>query len=87
MIISNELKKIPQWKLKGKSLQRTVKFGSFMSALFFVNNVAEIAEKCKHHPDVMLKGGEATFILTTHEKGKVTEKDIGLAKSIDKLGV
>ncbi len=74
------------WKRNGKYLSRTIKFNNFMSALIFVNNVAEIAEKMNHHPDVILKYGEVTFNLTTHDKGGITQKDFALAQSIDKLG-
>jgi 4a-hydroxytetrahydrobiopterin dehydratase len=81
----DKLKKLKLWKKQGKKLTRTIKFHNFMDGLYFVTSVAKEAEKLGHHPDVLLKYGEVTFTLTTHDKDALTEKDITLAECIDKL--
>jgi 4a-hydroxytetrahydrobiopterin dehydratase len=82
--IAKELKSLKGWKALGNSLQRTIKFSNFMEGLHFVISVAYEAEKIDHHPDVVLKYGEVIFILTTHSEKGITDKDIDLAKKINK---
>ena len=80
------IKRIPEWDLEEKSILRTVEFDTFMEGIDFVNNVAEIAEDAQHHPDIIIHGYKhVQIMLTTHDKGKVTQKDFDLAKKIDTL--
>ncbi len=45
------MKKIPEWDLNSTSISRAFEFDEYMSAIEFVNTVAEIAEEAHHHPD------------------------------------
>jgi len=45
-----------------------------------------IAEKMDHHPDLEIKNyNQLTVSLATHDEGGVTERDLALAKAIEKL--
>ena len=79
------IKKIPEWDLEEKSIFRTMEFDSFMEAIDFVNNVAEIAEDAQHHPDIDVRYGSVTLNLTTHDKGALTASDFEMASRIDTL--
>ncbi len=57
----------------------------FMRGLAFVTQVAVLAEKAEHHPDVTLTYPKVTLQLTTHDAGGLTEKDFALAAEIDNL--
>ncbi|WP_372754407.1 4a-hydroxytetrahydrobiopterin dehydratase [Labilibaculum sp.] len=58
---------------------------NFIEAINFINLVAKEAEDENHHPDIKLyKHKNVRFILSTHSVGKITKKDILLAKMIDK---
>lgn len=68
-----------------KALVKRFKFTNFKSALDFVNKVGELAEKANHHPDVNFGWGYVQVWLTSHDAHAITERDIELAKKIDKL--
>lgn len=74
-----------EWIKKEKLLSKEFVFSDFKEAIGFVNRVAGLAEKHNHHPDIMVYDyKKVRLTLTTHDKGKVTEKDYNLADEIDK---
>lgn len=86
--IEEHLTELSDWSLTGASIQRTFGFENFRSAMQFVNQVAELAERADHHPDIMIRSGKVTLTLTTHSAaggGGVTEMDIDFAKEADDL--
>jgi 4a-hydroxytetrahydrobiopterin dehydratase len=75
-----------KWINEGGVLSKTFTFGSFVEAVNFVINIVPLAEKAGHHPDIEIFSYKKVKIkLTTHDEGKVTEKDIEMAKEIDKI--
>ncbi len=75
------------WSEENGTLVRIFTFENFIEAVDFVNKIVSVAEKLKHHPDVEVFSYKNVKIkLTTHDDGnKITEKDIELAKEIDKF--
>lgn len=74
------------WKKEGKMLTKTFTFKNFLEVVQFVNQLAEVAEKDNHHPDLLIFDyRKLKVMLTTHSAGGVTEKDHDLAKKIDSL--
>ena len=53
--LKNRLKKIPEWELFKKHIERTFEFDEFSEAIDFVNSVAEVAEDEEHHPDIDIR--------------------------------
>ena len=53
--LKNRLKKIPEWELEKKHIERTFEFDEFSEAIDFVNSVAEVAEEEEHHPDIDIR--------------------------------
>ena len=47
-------------------------------------NVAP-AEAAQHHPNIAIVYRWVTLILTTHDEGGVTQKDVDLARAIEVL--
>lgn len=82
--IHKKLQAVQGWKFVDNHVVKTYRFPDFTTALQLVNTVGVIAEHYNHHPDIVLKYGEATFSLTTHDKGGVTEKDIDMVIEIEK---
>ena len=68
-----------------KALVRTVKFKDFSEAFGFLTRVALHAEKIDHHPEFTNVWNRVDFRLTSHDAGGVTERDIGLAETINRL--
>jgi 4a-hydroxytetrahydrobiopterin dehydratase len=59
----------------------------FMTGIRLVHDVAVVAEELDHHPDVDIRWRNVTFTLSTHSKGGVTERDVGLARRIDEIAL
>ena len=77
---------VPAWTLTadGKRLRREWKVTDFAEAIAFFEDVAEIAEKEDHHPDLHLVGyRNVTIEIWTHKVGGLTENDFILAAKID----
>jgi 4a-hydroxytetrahydrobiopterin dehydratase len=83
--LKTRLKKIPEWELEKKHLERTFEFDDFAESIDFVNGVAEVAEEEEHHPDIDIRYNKVRLILSTHSKGGITELDFELAERIDTL--
>ena len=74
------------WTNDGQALERTFDRGSFNSAIAFVNQVAAIANRLDHHPDIALSWNEVTIRTWSHDVNAITERDAALAREIDALG-
>lgn len=83
--LKDRLKKIPEWELEKKHIERTFEFDDFADAIDFVNAVSEVAEEEEHHPDIDIRYNKVRLVLSTHSKGGLTELDFGLAERIDTL--
>ena len=49
----------------------------------FVNRVAMASEVADHHPDIDIRWNKVTLVLTTHSEGRLTDKDVHLAETIN----
>jgi 4a-hydroxytetrahydrobiopterin dehydratase len=83
--VKTELKYLKGWKLVGKEIRKEFKFEGFVDAMGFVTSVALLAERANHHPDIDIRWNTITVTLSTHSDGGVTEKDLVLAREIEKL--
>lgn len=83
--INVQMKKVPEWELEEKHIERTFEFDDFNAAIDFVNGVAEIAEEADHHPDIDIRWNKVRLTLSTHSKGGLTENDFELAQRVDNL--
>ena len=69
----------------GKALVRSLRFKDFSEAFAFLTRVALHAEKVDHHPEFTSVWSRVDLRLTTHDSGGVTERDVELAKAINRL--
>lgn len=76
---------VPLWRVGEKSLTRTVVLPSFPDAVELINEVAQLAERADHHPDIDLRYRTVTLVLSTHSAGGLTAADFDLAELIDGL--
>jgi 4a-hydroxytetrahydrobiopterin dehydratase len=83
--LKDRMKKIPEWELEKKHVERTFEFDDFADAIDFVNAVAEVADDEEHHPDIDIRYNKVRLVLSTHSKGGLTELDFTLAERIDTL--
>ncbi|HMT08116.1 MAG TPA: 4a-hydroxytetrahydrobiopterin dehydratase [Pyrinomonadaceae bacterium] len=73
------------WNVDGNAIKCGRKFDNFAASLAFVNAVGELAEAADHHPDITFGWGYADVLLTTHDRGGVTDVDVALARKIDAI--
>ena len=69
----------------GDAISHVFKFKNFSEAFGFMTRVAISADKADHHPDWSNAYNKVTIILSTHDAGGLTDKDIALAKAIDAI--
>ena len=81
--IKNRLTGLAGWQLADNAIKKQFKFNDFMSAMAFVNRVADAAEAVDHHPDITINYTRVTMSLSTHSAGGITVKDFDLAQKID----
>lgn len=67
------------------AIARSFKFKDFNEAFAFMTRVALRAEKMDHHPEWFNVYNRVDITLATHECGGVSERDVKLAKYVDKL--
>lgn len=73
------------WKEAYNKLEKEFNFTDFQKSLKFINQISLICEKANHHPEINWIYNKITLKLSTHDAGDIiTEKDIKLAKLIDK---
>ena len=83
--ITGELKTIPDWAHRAKTIVRTFKLDSFLTSIAFVRRVAKRAEKLQHYPDIGIQFDQVTLTLTTHDAGGLTAKDFFMAAECEKI--
>jgi 4a-hydroxytetrahydrobiopterin dehydratase len=67
------------------AIERDFRFGDFSAAFGFMTRVALLAEKADHHPEWFNVCNRVRIVLTTHDAGGLSERDIELAQEIDRL--
>lgn len=84
--IEKELKELDGWSFSDNKIHREMTFSDFREAISFMVRVGFDAEEQVHHPEWTNVYNTVSVSLSTHDAGdKVTQKDIDLAKAIDKI--
>jgi 4a-hydroxytetrahydrobiopterin dehydratase len=72
------------WTLEGGEIRKTFTLSDFRAAIALVNTVADLAEAANHHPDITINYNRVLLVLTSHDAGGLTQKDIDLAGEIER---
>ncbi|MDR9365733.1 MAG: 4a-hydroxytetrahydrobiopterin dehydratase [Balneolaceae bacterium] len=84
--IEEELEQLDGWSFEGDTITKDFSFPDFKEAISFMVRVGFEAEALVHHPDWSNVYNSVSITLSTHDAGgKVTEKDIKLAKAIEEI--
>jgi 4a-hydroxytetrahydrobiopterin dehydratase len=67
------------------AITRTITFADFSQAFAFMTRVALLAEKADHHPEWSNVWNRVDILLTTHDAGGLSPRDIDMAEAIDAL--
>jgi 4a-hydroxytetrahydrobiopterin dehydratase len=77
--------RLTQWILDQGFIRRDFKFKNFVEAFSFMTSVALEAEKMNHHPDWSNVYNKVSVTLQTHDASGITNRDLDLAQTIDRL--
>ena len=83
--IQRELGSLQGWSRRGDVITKTFQFRNFMTGINFVTAVAKAADAADHHPDMDIRYTKVTCTLSTHSAGGITQKDLDLAKQIERF--
>jgi 4a-hydroxytetrahydrobiopterin dehydratase len=78
---------VPEWRMADgrDAIERAFRFRDFSAAWGFMARVALLAETQDHHPEWSNVYNRVHILLTTHDAGGLSERDVRLAKAIDAL--
>lgn len=81
------LEGLPEWDYQDgrDAITRRFTFDDFSQAFAFMTQVALLAEKADHHPEWSNVWNRVDILLTTHDAGGLSGRDIELAQAIDAL--
>ena len=68
------------------AIAKTFTFRDFSEAFGFMSRVALLAEKQDHHPEWFNVWNRVEIVLSTHDAGGLSQRDVTLAKAIEALG-
>lgn len=80
------LPRLPAWsRAEGErpAIRRALAFHDFNAAFGFMTRVALMADKMDHHPEWSNVYNRVDILLTTHDAGGITQRDLDLARFID----
>ena len=78
---------LPDWDYHEErdAITRKIMFADFAEAFGFMARVALIAEKMDHHPEWSNVWNRVDILLTTHDAGGLSHRDVELAEAIDAI--
>lgn len=79
--------RLPEWRpVEGRdAIARRFEFTDFSAAWGFMARVALLAERMGHHPEWSNVWNRVDIVLTTHDAGGLSARDVALAEAIDRL--
>jgi len=78
---------LPEWDYDEArdAITRSLVFADFVEAFGFMTQVALMAEKANHHPEWRNVYNRVEILLTTHDAGGLSGRDIEMAEAIDAI--
>jgi 4a-hydroxytetrahydrobiopterin dehydratase len=84
--VAEALEGLPLWSKHAgdrPAITRKLTFADFNAAFGFMTRVALLADKVDHHPEWSNVYNRVEILLTTHDAGGVTQRDVDMARFID----
>ena len=81
--IEQRLDELGDWERDGDEIVKVFEFDDFTMSIKFVNDVAGLAERYDHHPDIDIRWNRVRLALSTHSEGGLTARDFDIAGEIE----
>ena len=76
------------WIYKNGSIKKTFITSNYPSTMGFVAAIGGFCQRHNHHPDyIIMKYKELEVSFSTHSAGGITQKDIDIARDIEKIKI
>lgn len=75
------------WEFEENSITRAFATDGWPTTLQLVNAIGFLCEAADHHADLSVSWGRLEVHLSTHSAGGVTDKDLDLAREIERLAL
>ncbi len=84
---ADALEQLADWDYEDgrDAITRQFLFADFSEAFAFMTQVALLAEKQDHHPEWSNVWNRVDIVLTTHDAGGLSARDVDMALAIDRL--
>jgi len=76
---------IDDWRAMYGAIEARFRTGDFATGLRLVEAIGAAAEEANHHPDVTLTYPSVHVLLTSHDAGGKTSRDVELARTISRI--
>ena len=81
--LRDALATLPRWSGDGGAITREVRFATYEAGVAFAMQVALVAQRMNHHPDLTIGWQRVAVTYTTHDAGGVTARDVEAARAVD----
>jgi 4a-hydroxytetrahydrobiopterin dehydratase len=82
----SESEGLEDWRVLLRTLQTSFRTGSMAKGLEFAARVGAAADEANHHPDLTVTYPRVHVLLTSHDTGGLTERDVALARTVSAIG-
>lgn len=79
------LEGLDDWRSMYDAIEARFRTRDFATGLEFVNRIGAAAEAADHHPDITLSYTHVHLVLTSHDVGGKTQRDVDLARQISAI--
>lgn len=83
--IEEALEALPGWSQEGEAIVKTFEFADFTAAIAFIQRAAGPIDEMDHHPEWTNVYNRVDVRLSSHDVGGVTDRDVQLARVLERL--
>jgi 4a-hydroxytetrahydrobiopterin dehydratase len=76
---------LDDWRALYDAIEARFRTRDFATGLEFLNRIGAAAEAADHHPDLTLSYAYVNIVLTSHDVGGKTQRDVDLARQISEI--
>ncbi len=84
-VVDSALAELEGWTNDGDALTKTYSFDTFTAAISFMQQAAEPIDQANHHPEWTNVYNRVDVRLSSHDAGGITDRDLALAKVLDRV--
>lgn len=84
-VVRNALRTLPRWSGDGRAIAAAFSFDSYEAGVAFAVQIALLAQRMDHHPELTIGWRRVTVTYTTHDAGGVTARDLAAVNAVDAI--